>query len=264
MKIKVLSEVKAMDGFYSEHGLSFLVEADGKRILFDTGASDLFTRNAEKLGINLDDVDDIVLSHGHWDHGDGLQFISGKPLLCHPYCFQKRFRNPGGENIGLALTRSELEERFDIRTSDKPVQLTENLWFLGEVPRLSDFEAKSTNYILEDGSPDFIMDDSGLACVTEKGLVVISGCAHSGICNMVEHAKEVTGMKQVAAVIGGFHLKAVNEQTLRTIEFLKAAGVAKVAPSHCTMSPALERFHQEFGVNEVRAGDGLSFPQTES
>jgi len=80
MNLTVLSEVKAMDGFESEHGLSFLIEVDQLRVLFDTGASDLFKHNAARLGIDLGKVDRIVLSHGHWDHGNGLEYIEGKVL----------------------------------------------------------------------------------------------------------------------------------------------------------------------------------------
>lgn len=121
MKLTVLSEAKAMDGFLSEHGLSFLLDVDQRRILFDTGASDVYIRNAQLLGITLDDVDDIILSHGHWDHGNGLQHIGEKPLLCHPGSFVKRFRKLGGENIGLKLSRNALEASFKVRTSDRPV-----------------------------------------------------------------------------------------------------------------------------------------------
>ena len=152
-----------------------------------------------------------------------------------------------------------MEKKFNLRTSEKPVQISEHLWFLGEVPRLNGFEAKTTKYILEDGTPDFIQDDSGLACVTEKGLVVISGCAHSGICNMVEHARSVTGVDRVEAVIGGFHLKAKNEQTRQTVQWMKEAGVSLVLPSHCTMEPALGLFQKFLGSAKVLAGSTLTF-----
>lgn len=257
MKLTILSEAKAMDGFLSEHGLSFLIEVDNKSFLFDTGASDIFLRNARLLGRDLDHVDGIILSHGHWDHGNGLPYIGGSSLLCHPGSFVKRFRRLDGENIGLALDRSRMEEDFDLRTSREAVQLSEHLWFLGEIPRLNDFEAKTTKYILEEGTPDHIIDDSGLACMTEKGLVVVSGCAHSGICNMVEHARQVTGEDRLEAVIGGFHLIAVNHQLRRTLEWMKEVGVKKVYPSHCTKDPALGQIHEEFGFNEVKAGSSL-------
>ncbi len=249
--------MRAMDGFESEHGLSFLIEVDQLKILFDTGASDLYIRNATKLGIDLEEVDRIVLSHGHWDHGNGLEHIAGKRLICHPGCFDKRFRKSGDVYLGLSLSREEAAEKFDLETFRQAIKLSDHLWFLGEVPRRNDFEAKSTKYILEDGTDDFILDDSGLAVITKKGLVIISGCAHSGICNMIDHARRITGIFKVAAVIGGFHLKANNRQTRKTIKYLEMLEVSRVLPSHCTLEPALGEFFGVFGKNEVLAGAHL-------
>ncbi|MEA3461364.1 MAG: MBL fold metallo-hydrolase [Bacteroidota bacterium] len=259
MNLRVLSEVKAMDGFEAEHGLSFLIEVDQLMILFDTGASDLYKHSAARLGIDLEQVDRIVLSHGHWDHGNGLEFMEGKPLICHPGCFVKRYRKSGDRNLGLSLSKKELGERFDLETFRQPIRLSKHLWFLGEIPRKNDFEGRSTKYILEDGSEDFIVDDSGLVAITKKGLVVISGCAHSGISNMIEHARRVTGVFKVAAVIGGFHLRAANEQTRKTIAYLEKLGVEQVIPSHCTLDPALDLFRQTFGSRELLTGACLSF-----
>lgn len=251
--------MKAMDGFGSEHGLSFLIEADQKKILFDTGASDLYIKSATKLGVSLEKVDHIVLSHGHWDHGDGLKYMEGKPLICHPGCFVKRYRKSGDDYVGLALSEKELGERFDLQTSRQPVRLSDHLWFLGEIPRQNDFEAQSTKFILEGGADDFIIDDSGMVSVTDKGLVVVSGCAHAGICNTIEHARLVTGVSKVAAVIGGFHLRASDNQARRTIEYLEKLGVGQVLPSHCTFDPALNLFKKAFGGSEVLTGGCLAF-----
>jgi len=259
MNLRVLSERRAMDGFESEHGLSFLIQVDQKLILFDTGASDLFKINAARLGIDLEDVDRIILSHGHWDHGNGLEHLKGKPLICHPGCFAKRYRKSGKDYLGLTFSQKEAADRFDLETFRNPIRLLDHLWFLGEIPRRNDFEAQTTKYLLEDGSEDFIMDDSGLAVITNRGLVVISGCAHSGISNMIEHARRVTGVSKVAAVIGGFHLRAVNKQTIRTIEYLKGLKGIQVIPSHCTFDPALGLFHSVFGSSEVLAGACLVF-----
>ena len=254
MKLVVLSDAKAMDGYGSEHGLSFLIDVDHIRILFDTGASNLFIRNAEKMGIDLGDVEAIVLSHGHFDHGDGLQYVDGKTLVCHPGCFVKRYRKEGGVNLGLALTKKEIERKFKLKTSRDPLRLSEHLYFLGEIPRVNDFEAISTRYMLEGGEEDHVIDDSGLACITDKGLVVVSGCAHSGICNIIEHAKKVTGMEQVEAVIGGFHLGAIDRQTKKTIQYMHDHKIPGLFPSHCTRDPALRMFKEVLGSREVVVG----------
>jgi len=259
MKLVVLSDAKAMNGYGSEHGLSFFLEVDGQQTLFDTGASDLFLKNARILGVNLSKVDRIVLSHGHYDHGNGLQFLDGLPLLCHPGCFVKRYRKSGYGELGLVLSRAEIEAKFALQTSRKPVQLSEHLYFLGEVPRMNAFEARSTKYLLEGGTEDFITDDSGLACITTQGLVVISGCAHSGICNMIEHARQVTGVDRVEAVLGGFHLSGLNVQARSTIQFLDDLGVHQVLPSHCTLEPALSAFRARFMGGELVVGSRHCF-----
>jgi 7,8-dihydropterin-6-yl-methyl-4-(beta-D-ribofuranosyl)aminobenzene 5'-phosphate synthase len=204
-------------------------------------------------------VNRIVLSHGHYDHGNGLQFLEGQVLVCHPGCFVKRYRRSGTGELGLALSQTQVEAKFDLWTSREALRLSEHLYFLGEIPRLNDFEARSTKYILEGGEADFIQDDSGLACITDRGLVVISGCAHSGICNLIEQARKVTGIERVEAVIGGFHLSLINEQTRRTIEFFRDLGVNQVLPSHCTMDPALSSIREHFDGQELLVGASLTF-----
>ena len=259
MKLTVLSDAKARNGFRSEHGLSFYIEADQRRLLFDTGASQTFIHNAERLGIDLDHIDMVVLSHGHYDHGDGLPFVKHTTLVSHPGCFVRRYRKKGHEYLGISLDGKEIRDRFDLRPSEKPFRLSEHLYFLGEIPRIHGFESWESPYILENGKEDLIVDDSGLACVTESGLVVVSGCAHSGICNMTSHAIKIAGVKKVRAVIGGFHLKNADERTRKTVEYFKEMGVKDVYPSHCTMGPALEMFHEVFGLNEVKVGQEFLF-----
>ena len=100
MKLTVLTENVANYRFLAEHGLSYLVEHDSARLLFDAGNSDVFLQNAARLSIDIDSIDTVVLSHGHWDHGDGLAFLSGKRLICHPNAFAKRYSRLGKEEIG--------------------------------------------------------------------------------------------------------------------------------------------------------------------
>jgi len=207
----------------------------------------------------LSAVDQVVLSHGHYDHGNGLQFLNGLPLICHPDCFVKRYRKSGPGELGLELSQAEIEARFKLRTSLEALRLSEHLYFLGQIPRTNDFEALSTKYLLEGGEEDFLMDDSGLACITDKGLVVISGCAHSGICNMIEHARKVSGIDRVEAVVGGFHLSALTDQVRRTIQFLRDLRVNRVLPSHCTLEPALGEFQKQFNSQELLVGASLIF-----
>lgn len=258
MKLYVLTENTASDYFYSEHGLSYYIEFD-KNILFDTGHSGIFLQNAKRLKINIDKVKTVVLSHGHWDHGNGLKFLSEKELICHPDVFQKRFRKNDKENIGLELSFSELNEKFDITYTRIPFPVTSKMIFLGEIPRINSFEAKITTFEFYDGKEDYVLDDSGLVVKLENEIIVISGCAHSGICNMIEYAKKITGISKIRAVIGGFHLKHNNNQTQETIKYIKAQDIQEIYPSHCTELPALAAFHNEFNTKQLKAGMVLSF-----
>lgn len=260
MKITVLTDNIAGRGFEAEHGLSYLIEIDGKSILFDTGHSAVFMQNAEKLGIDLQkQVETVVLSHGHWDHGNGLKFLPGKTLIAHPGVFSKRYRKNDDTYLGLDRTPTELAELYTIKSSKEPVKLTPNLWFLGEIRRLNDFEAQRTKYRLESGEEDFITDDSALVGVIDDELVVVSGCAHSGICNICEQARKVTGITKIKTVIGGFHLKDQGRQTQKTLEYFVENNVEMLLPAHCTAPPAKALFRTRFAFPDVKTGMQFSF-----
>lgn len=255
MRLTILTENTAGSKFLAEHGLSYLIEMDDEKILFDTGHSDVFLKNAELLGIDIKrQVKNIVLSHGHWDHGNGLKFLEGKTLITHPASIEKSFRKIGGSQVGLNLSKQELKKRFHLLLTKKPLQLTPNLYFLGEIPRVTNFESKTTPFCFENGEEDFIDDDSALAAIVKKELVIITGCSHSGICNICEYAKKVTGIDKISTVIGGFHLKQQNKQSSETIRYFKKESVKNVFPSHCTDLPALSMFYNELKIQQVKTG----------
>jgi 7,8-dihydropterin-6-yl-methyl-4-(beta-D-ribofuranosyl)aminobenzene 5'-phosphate synthase len=255
MKLTILTENVAGGKFLAEHGLSYLIEIDGEQILFDTGHSDVFLKNAIKLGIDIHkNIQKIILSHGHWDHGDGLLFLDKKTLITHPTSFVKRFRKNDKSPVGLRFSREEVENKSNLIESKTPIQITKNLYFLGEIPRENQFESKTTSFELENGEDDFIVDDSALAAIIENKLVVITGCSHSGICNICEHAKKVTGISKIKAVIGGFHLKSQNLQTKETIKYFKRNRIENIYPSHCTELPALVEFYSHFKLGQIKTG----------
>lgn len=256
MKLTILTDNTAGGRFLAEHGLSYYIKHKESRILFDAGHSDVFLKNAKMLGINIDkEIDTIVLSHGHWDHGDGLQFLENKNLIAHPDVFIKRYKKEGHINIGLALSESEIREKYNLITTRDPYFISDSFIFLGEIPRNNDFEAKTTAYIENNGKDDFIEDDSAIAVVLKDELIIISGCAHSGICNIISHAMEITGIKKIKAVIGGFHLKENNRQTQKTIEFFKEKNINHVFPAHCTELPALFALRQYFKIQQIKTGE---------
>ena len=239
--------------FSGEPGLSFLIETEGKKILFDTGFSDLFLQNAGKMGVSLLDLDIVVLSHGHLDHSGGIfplirymtrSIIEGipvkKPLLvAHPACFYPRPKFPVPD-IGTVLSEQELSRFFDMRTTTVPWYLTKNLVFLGEIERNFGFERADPGMrkiIMPDGSAreDHILDDSALAFRLDEGLVIITGCSHAGIGNIVEQAKIICGNNKVIDIIGGLHLLKPSPSRLKkTGEYLQDLHLQSLHACHCT------------------------------
>lgn len=259
LKITILNDNTAGRRCRAEHGLSFLIEAD-QTVLFDTGSSDLIAYNAKILNIDLQKIETIVLSHGHDDHSGGLMLFEGQKLICHPDTFLKRFRKTNQTELGIKWSEEEIRSRFNLIVSREPIQLSEQIYFLGEIPRLTDFESKQTAFRKTDGTEDFVLDDSGLAIVTSKGLIVVSGCAHSGICNMTAHAMKVTGIEKVYRVIGGFHLQNDDEVTQKTIDWMKSMQVEQLIPSHCTDFSAQTAIYKSFRYIPVKAGNTIVIP----
>ncbi len=260
MKINILTENVAGGKFLAEHGLSYLIEIDGEKFLFDTGHTNIFLQNAALFGIDIcNDIEIVILSHGHWDHGDGLQYLKNKMLITHPGSFVRRFHKTDNSPVGLSFTKKELLDTFRLTETKEPYQISENLFYLGEIPRKNNFESVTTTFKLENGDDDFILDDSALAAKINNELVIITGCSHSGICNICEHAKNVTKIQKIKAVIGGFHLKTNNRQTSETIQYFKNNNVEKLYPSHCTELPALLAFSNEFDIKQVKTGMTFEF-----
>lgn len=239
--------------FSGEPGLSFLITTQGRKILFDTGYSDLFLKNALLMGENLLDLDMVVLSHGHLDHTGGLPVLASyltravieelpariPEVIAHPYCFYPRPKPPL-PNIGSIVSEDELRRHVPVSTTTSPRWLTEDLVFLGQIERKFDFEATSAGkrkILMPDGSvvDDQLFDDTALAFRSEKGLVIITGCSHSGICNIVEQAKRVCGEERIIDIIGGLHLLSPDQPRLeKTVSFLRNQHLASLHACHCT------------------------------
>ena len=255
MKLKIYALVDncSSGNCYAEHGLSYFIEYDSQ-VLFDTGQSDLFLKNAKILGIDINNIKTVVLSHGHYDHGNGLKYLSNKDLICHPDVFLKRYSGKQMKPVGLNQTEQEIRSKFNVIASKDPYWISDTMVFLGEIPRKIGFERTTTSFYVANKKDDLLLDDSAIVIKMDKGLFIISGCAHSGICNIIEHAKTVTNTNVVYGIIGGFHLKYDNKQTQQTIEYIKALNPQVIMPSHCTELPALSAFYKEFKCKQIKSG----------
>ncbi len=219
--------------------------------------------NAKLFGIDLRDTDVIVVSHGHWDHANGLRHFPSSEkaisLVAHPGVLTHRFSKLEKYN-GVPSDFETLTSGFNTIFTKKPFQIAEDVFFLGEIPRINSFESQQTNFTCLENNhrvPDYILDDSALAITTPDGLVVISGCAHAGICNTIEHAKEVAKTDRVRLVIGGFHLLDNASQLEHTIQYFHEHGVELLCPMHCTDLTALCSLAQHFSLKKLCSGDWL-------
>jgi 7,8-dihydropterin-6-yl-methyl-4-(beta-D-ribofuranosyl)aminobenzene 5'-phosphate synthase len=264
--------------FLGEPGLSFSLETKEKKILFDTGYSGAFLANAEKLGISLRNLDYVVLSHGHRDHTNGLVPLASlltdakvntssykvPELIAHSRCFYPRPKSPVA-NIGSILSEAEVRRHFKVNLSDKPLWITEDLVFLGEIPRKFSFEWTDPGMrkiVLPDGitEPDLLLDDSALAFHSDEGLVIITGCSHAGICNITEYAREVCGERKVIDIIGGLHLLSPERERIKeTGTYLRNLHPKALHSCHCTSLSSKIALTGYCPVQEVGSGMQLQW-----
>lgn len=271
------------------HGLSCLVTVRAgtrtRTLLFDAGPeADVFSRNVQRLGIDLGTVEAAVLSHGHWDHGGGmlraLDLIRGRnggkeiAYYAHPGMFRQRAAKlPGGgfrlmEDVPSikALTMHGARVKA---TTEPALALDGQLYVSGEIPRVTPFERglPGQHRLADDGKtwePDeLLMDERFIAVhVRGKGLVVLSACSHAGIVNVVTEARRCFPGVALHAILGGLHLSGTNEEIIpQTVAGLAPFGIEVVAAGHCTGWRAMGALHQTFGNRLVplSVGKRLAF-----
>ena len=259
VKITTLSENSATGNFLAEWGLSMLIEADGLKVLFDTGTSSSAVHNAQLMGVDLSAVDRIVLSHGHYDHTGGLfnvlKIAGQKEIIAHPDVWGRKYGRmpPGPERyIGIPFIREALEVMgASFNLTAEPVKLSANIMTTGEIPMTTDYEAVETYLTVKENGEskqDTLADDLSLIIDTEFGLVVILGCAHRGIVNTLKHVQKITGKELIYAAIGGTHLVHASKERLeKTAAALKEMGVQYLGVSHCTGFKSSAYLAREFG-----------------
>jgi len=262
-RITVLCEntVGALIGT-GEHGFSAFIETEGGNYLFDTGNGFSIVRNALLLKKDLTSIEKIFLSHGHQDHTGGLPEvlrIKGEvDVLAHPDIFLERIvvtkENDREKRrfSGLPYNRGYLElsgARFVLK--EEFSEPAKGVFLTGEVPRKTPFEKSDPRLFAKAGSdwvPDKFRDDQSLVLDTAKGLIVIFGCAHSGMINTIYHVMEKTGKEKIYGLLGGTHLGFLTpEQLEESIDALKGLAVENIGVSHCTGMKASMRLAHEFG-----------------
>jgi 7,8-dihydropterin-6-yl-methyl-4-(beta-D-ribofuranosyl)aminobenzene 5'-phosphate synthase len=257
-RITVLCEnsVGGISGTLGEHGFAALVENEGFRILFDMGQGDTLLQNAYRMNRDLRRVDAVALSHGHHDHTGGLlpllKNCGPKRVLAHPGVFSRRYRvKDTGESFPIGIPYQEdylrgMGAGFSFSESFRDIE--RGIFLTGEVPRSTPFDGDSGLFCDASGCmTDTVPDDQSLVIVTEKGLVILTGCCHAGVANTLRHAVEQTGIGEINALIGGTHLNFCGaEQLEKTIASLRDYRIRKICAGHCTGFAASARLLKEF------------------
>lgn len=269
LKITILVDDKPPEGLAAEHGLAFWVEFGKAKLLFDTGQGSALEANARTLGIDVSTADMVALSHGHYDHTGGLPFAleraPGARLHGHPAVIKPRYsiRNGVAKGIGMPEPARKAVERMpgDRRAYEaRPVLWAADVGLTGPISRRTSFETTGGPFFLDQqgSQPDAIEDDQALWVRTGGGIVVVTGCCHSGLINTLTCVRELAGDGPILAVIGGFHLLNADAERLdRTIEALRELRPGQLIPTHCTGDGAVAALGAAFGVSVApgKAGD---------
>ena len=261
IKATVLSENSVFSnlGAIAEHGWAVFLETEHGNFLFDTGQGKALLNNAKVFRKDLSSIKGIILSHHHIDHTGGLldavKAVATKPIdvYAHPGLFNEGYlARSGCKYIGVPFCRAALESagaNFTFNTEFR--EISPNLYITGEVPRITDYEFGDSDILLKtsDGFvKDEVLDDQSIIIKTEKGLLVILGCAHAGIINILTYARQKTGEHRIHMVIGGTHLWSVSkDQKEKSLEALTSMGIDRLGVSHCTGFEMSMRLSQLFG-----------------
>ncbi len=245
-------------GLYGEQGLSFWLETPDTQILFDTGQSDLILRNAHMLGVPLETLDVIALSHGHYDHSGGLQAVLNiapeAQVLMHPDAMKAKFSRRG-EGQYRDISMPHLDEAairrggHELLYTGAPTVIRQGFYLTGPIPRATDFETTGGAFFqdVEGQRPDQLIDDQALFFEAPEGIVLILGCAHSGVVNTMHYVAELTRQNRFYCVMGGMHLKNATRNRLdETLQAFHDYDVQWIGLAHCTGTRAVAEFWTTF------------------
>jgi 7,8-dihydropterin-6-yl-methyl-4-(beta-D-ribofuranosyl)aminobenzene 5'-phosphate synthase len=258
-------------GLMAEHGVSFLVETDGLKILFDSGQGRVLRKNASELEISLEHLDAIAISHGHYDHTGGLAEVlrlTGSPLVyLHPRAVEPKYSRrdaPPHRRIGIPdpclHALEEAGNRIIWTKSRTPIG--PGVFVTGAIPRSNDLEDTGGPYYCDEAclQADDLADDQALVVESAAGLIVLLGCAHAGVVNTLTYVSQLAGGVAIHAVIGGMHLlRASLERIETTATALVGFGVREIGPCHCTGFEATSYFRQRFGERCMESSVGFEY-----
>lgn len=257
----------------AEHGLSFLVETGDKRILFDCSAGKAARKNAEKMHVSLKDVDYVILSHSHYDHAGGYPDMVSHgvraPLVTGPQFFEEKYAREGDKYVYLGCGFGpELLEKKKIEhlVCEGTLPLFEGCYVVGGFERKHAFEKPPARFVRQTAAgmvEDTFPDEVCLVMENPKGLIVIAGCSHPGILNMIDTVRKRFD-RPVYAVFGGSHLVEADETRLRdTLDMLEQMGIGMAGFNHCTGDAAQERMRAGAGATvytHLKTGDCFFIP----
>ncbi len=261
-KLTILCENSVVHpfGVVGEHGFACFVETDAGNVLFDTGQGIGIAGNALALGKDLTSICAVAVSHGHYDHTGGLPDVLNRsgpvPVYGHPEIFASRTWSDGKTTryIGMRHRREYLESLGALfHLIREPVEISPGIHLTGEIPRINDFETPDSTLTLHstDGCPvcpDPVADDLSLVVDSQKGLIVLLGCAHAGMINIFNHVLKTFNRDRIYAVIGGTHLGfAQPGQFDETVKAFDRYGIEKLGVSHCTGLEKAAILHARFG-----------------
>lgn len=270
LKITILSTMLADRDELGEWGFAALVEADGHRLLFDTGAhNDVVLRNAASLHIDLTTVPDVILSHSHDDHTGGFLPLRRSVMAAESTALSRTYVGLGifypraeGRNAPLGNRMLALKSEYEADggrfvVCEKPIQLFPGVWLTGPVPRK--FPERNWSGRAEIGGPagrteDNLPEDMALICDTKDGLVVLTGCGHAGVINIIDYARTFIRPAPVLALVGGIHLFNASDDTLKwTADKLREFGVTHLLGAHCTGVETVYRLRRDLALDRAHA-----------
>ena len=257
--------------YLSEHGLSFYIDTGSKKILFDCGQGAAFYANLYPMGIYLSLIDIVALSHGHYDHTGGLEYVLSRNnkavIYAHPAAILPKFKNENGSvrDIGMPefSKNSLIKRNSHFKQTTKPTEIASGVFLTGEIPREHEEERVGSENFCKDLAgkiPDDIPDDQSLFIKTPEGTVVLLGCAHSGLINTLNYIHKLTGGQPFATVIGGTHLRSASDERIHwTLNELRRFKINKIAPAHCTGVSATNAIMNVYPKSFEKCNAGSNF-----